>query len=221
MCGRFTQDVTDDGLIDLYGLDREAAGVVTRSRWNGAPTQDFVICRADGAGKTSLARHRWGLIPAWARDIKIGARLINARSETVHSKPSFRSAFRRRRCLVPANGWFEWQREGTVKQPWWISFGGDLFSFAGLWETWNGGAGPVHSFTVLTCPSASALKWLHHRQPAIIPRECYGEWLEPRARVPSLLELARASHSGPFECRKVSRAVNRVGNDDPGILDPA
>ena len=222
MCGRFTQDVDEDDLIDLYELNsNHAQAGVVRSRWNGAPTQHFAVCRADSSGCRLLALHRWGLVPAWARDLKIGARLINARSETVNSKPSFRSAFRRRRCLVPANGWFEWQRTASGKQPWWISFGGEPFSFAGLWETWDRGEGPVHSFTVLTCPATASLRWLHHRQPSIIPCERYGEWLDPSAPNTGLLALARTPSSGPFDCRRVGTAVNSPRNDYPEILLPA
>ena len=221
MCGRFTQDVDEDDLLDLYELNADAERVGVRSRWNGAPTQDFAVCRSDSLGERSLALHRWGLVPSWARDIKIGPRLINARSETVHSKPSFRSAFRRRRCLVPANGWFEWQRATSGKQPWWLSFGGEPFSFAGLWETWDRGGGAVHSFTLLTCPASESLRWLHHRQPSIIPHERYADWLDPAASSSALLALARNPHAGPFDCRRVSTVVNTPRNDYPEILRPA
>ena len=220
MCGRFTQDIDEDDLINLYELNDVRGTVQLRNRWNGAPTQTFAVCRDDAEGRRTLALHRWGLVPAWARDIKIGARLINARSETAHSKPSFRSAFRHRRCLVPARGWFEWRREAAGKQPWWVSFGGEPFSFGGLWETWDRGDGPLHSFTVLTCDASDSLKWLHHRQPCIVPRDRYDEWLDPRSRGPGLLAIARNSHSGPFDCRRVSRVVNSPRNDSPEVLEP-
>lgn len=218
MCGRFTQDVESDDLVELYQLDSSQPQAELRRRWNGAPTQSFAVCRADAYGQRGLAVQRWGLIPAWSRDAKIGARLINARSETVDSKPAFRTAFRRRRCLVPANGWFEWHNDGTRKQPWWISLGEELFSFAGLWESWDRGDGRVDSFTVLTCPAAESMQWLHHRQPAIIPRYRYGEWLDPVAPMQSLLELVQTPLPGPFDCRKVSTAVNNARNDFPDLL---
>lgn len=220
MCGRFTQDVDEDDLIDLYELNADAERVGVRSRWNGAPTQNFAVCRTDSKGERSLALHRWGLVPSWARDTKIGARLINARSETANTKPSFRSAFRHRRCLVPATGWFEWQRAASGKQPWWVSFRGETFSFAGLWETWDRGGGAVHSFTVLTCPASEPLRWLHHRQPAIIPRQRYSEWLDPLASNSALLTLAQNPCTGPFDCRRVSTVVNSSKNDYPEILRP-
>ena len=220
MCGRFTQDVDEDDLIDLYELNPGADSVAVRSRWNGAPTQTFAVCLTDRRGERSIALRRWGLVPSWARDIKIGARLINARSETVDSKPSFRGAFSRRRCLVPANGWFEWKRDGAVKQPWWVRSGDGLLSFAGLWETWNRSGEAVNSFTVLTCAASESLKWLHHRQPVIIPRERHSEWLDPAAAKPALLALARTPHEGPFDWLRVSRVANSPRNDYPEILRP-
>ena len=220
MCGRFTQDLDEEELVDLYDLDLAEPGQEVRSRWNGAPTQEFALCRTDHAGHRVLARHRWGLIPAWARDPKIGARLINARSESADTKPSFRTAFRRRRCLVPANGWFEWQPAEGFKRPWWISLGRRPFSFAGLWEVWDKGGGAVYSFTVLTCPATESLRAIHDRQPSIIPPDRYQEWLDPGTQHPRLLELARSSCAGPFDCRPVSREVNNPRNDFPEILDP-
>lgn len=218
MCGRFTQDVDGHDLVNLYELESPPLQAELRRRWNGAPTQDFAVCRTDLYGRRELATQRWGLIPAWSRDPKIGSRLINARSETVDSKPSFRAAFKRRRCLVPANGWFEWQHAGARKQPWWISSGGEPFSFAGLWETWDRGAGRVDSFTILTCPATASMQWLHHRQPAVIPRERYAEWLDPAGREPDLLALVQAPLPGPFDCRKVGTAVNNARNDFPELL---
>lgn len=220
MCGRFTQDLDEEELVDLYDLDVAESQQTLRSRWNGAPTQEFAICRVDHYGRRVLAQHRWGLVPPWARDPKIGSKLINARSESADSKPSFRAPFRRRRCLIPANGWFEWQTAAGVKQPWWISLGSGPFSLAGLWEAWDKGGGTVYSFTVLTCPATESLQEIHDRQPSIIPPDQYEEWLDPAAHVPHLLELARASHTGPFDCRQVSREVNNPRNDYPEILRP-
>lgn len=218
MCGRFTQDVEGDELVDLYELDSFLPQVELRKRWNGAPTQIFAVCRTGLDGQRELAAQRWGLVPAWSRDAKIGARLINARSETVDSKPAFRGAFRQRRCLVPANGWFEWQNDGSRKQPWWISRGGELFSFAGLWDSWDRGDGRIDSFTVVTCRASPSMQWLHHRQPAIIPRDRYREWLDPATRRPELLALVQTALPGPFDCRRVGPEVNNARNDYPELL---
>lgn len=220
MCGRFTQDLEDDDLADLYDLDEVVDLQGRKSRWNGCPTQEFVLCRSGADGERVLALHRWGLVPAWARDPKIGARLINARSESVDEKPSFRAAFRKRRCLIPANGWFEWKAEASGKRPWWIALDGGPFSFAGLWESWDRGAGPLSTFTILTCPASDAIREIHDRQPAIIPQESYSEWLNPGTPSTRLLDLARTSHSGPFASWEVGVAVNSARNDRPDLLEP-
>ena len=166
MCGRFTQALKAGELVALYGPAASLPDTAWAERWNGAPTQAFLACRVDDAGRRVLSLLRWGLVPSWARDRAIGSRLINARSETVHEKPAFRSAFRRRRCLVPANGWFEWSRTPAGKVPYWISLAhGRPFSLAGLWEAWGEGETRMESFTVLTCPAGEALRPLHARQP--------------------------------------------------------
>ena len=219
MCGRFTQDLASDDLIDLYGPESSPLPAEPCRRWNGAPTQDFAVCRMAAHGRRELTTQKWGLVPAWSRDAMRGPRLINARSETVDSKPSFRAAFRHRRCLVPANGWFEWQACAAHKQPWWISLGGELFSFAALWETWGRGRDRIDSFAVLTCPADSSMQWLHPRQPVIVARDRYGEWLDPAARDQDLLALARVPPAAPsFEFRKVGAQVNNARNDFPALL---
>ena len=213
MCGRFTQVVEARELAALYGV--EAPDVAPPPRWNGAPTQAFLVCRLDAAGWRVLSLQRWGLVPSWARDRAIGRRMINARSETVHERPAFRSAFRRRRCLVPANGWFEWRRTPAGKEPAWIRLaGGRPFSLAGLWETWGEGATRMESFTLLTCPAGEALEHVHARQPVVVAPEGYGAWLAagtPASRV-------QAPHPGPFEVRRVGAVVNDPRNDGPEVV---
>ena len=155
MCGRFTQKLTWREAHDLYGLLTNVPPDNMRPRWNGAPTQDFAACRLDADGARTASRLRWGLIPFWAKDMKIGSRLINARAETVDSKPAFRSAFKSRRCLVPADGWFEWVREGGAKSPRFISMSdGSIASFAALWERWDRKGEAVESFTIITTEAA-------------------------------------------------------------------
>ena len=138
MCGRFTQQLSEDEMRNLFGLTQPTLPLDLPPRYNGAPTQDFAACRLDEMGRRVVTRLRWGLVPSWAKDVGIGARLINARAETVSDKPAYRAAFRARRCLVPANGWFEWQRAGRSKQPWFVALAdGSPVSFAALWERWN------------------------------------------------------------------------------------
>ena len=215
MCGRFTQVVKAGELAALYGV--AAPDVAPPVRWNGAPTQAFLACRLESEGQRVLSLLRWGLVPSWARDGAIGNRLINARAETVHEKPAFSSAFRRRRCLVPANGWFEWCRTPERKARYWIRLaGGRPFSLAGLWEAWGEGAARIETFTVLTCPVGEALAPVHARQPVVLAPEESGAWLAaetPAARV-------QVPHPGPFALRRVGALVNHARNDVPEVLRP-
>ncbi len=135
-------------------------------------------------------------------------------------KPSFSAAFRFRRCLVPANGWFEWKRDGPARQPWFVTLAeGSPLSFAALWERWDKAEEPVESFTVITTAATPDLAGIHERQPAIIPPGRFDQWLDPASPLPQLLELVREPCAGPYAPRAVSTRVNRVSNDDPGILD--
>ena len=220
MCGRFTQKLTWSELHRLYRLLLDAPPDNMRPRWNGAPTQDFAVCRLGGDRARRIARLRWGLIPFWAKDLRIGARLINARAETAHEKPAFRSAFKSRRCLVPADGWFEWQRTGDGKAPHYLaSADGSPLSFAGLWERWTKGDEPIESFTILTTEAAPALATIHPRQPAIIDPQRFDDWLSPDTPTDALLELAQAPHPGPYAVRPVSDKVNNARNDSPDVLE--
>ena len=217
MCGRFTQAVKARELAALYGPAVAMPDAAWAERWNGAPSQVFLACRLDAEGRRVLSLLRWGLVPSWARDRSIGNRLINARAKTVHQKPAFRSAFRRRRCLVPVNGWFEWRRTPAGKEPHWISLaGGRPFSLAGLWEAWGEGAARIETFTLLTCPAGEALAPVHDRQPVVLaPEEC-GAWLA--AETPA--ERVQAPHPGPFALRRVGALVNDARNDVPEVVRP-
>ncbi len=158
-------------------------------------------------------------MPHWATDLKLAARMINARSETVHEKPAFRAAFRRRRCAVPVNGWFEWRRENGEKQPYWIRpANADVFSLAGLWDRWEKEDEPVETFTVLTTAASPALADIHHRQPAIIEDATLDEWPGPGTSSERVLALAGAANEGPFDTRAVSTRVNSPRNDDAELL---
>ena len=219
MCGRFTQHLSWREIRELYSLTG-AAALNVQPRYNGAPTQDFVACRLDATGNRSAAKLRWGLVPPWAKDVKIGARMINARAETVSGKSAFLSAFRSRRCLVPANGWFEWRRTADGKQPYFLALeDGSPTSFAGLWECWGQEPDRVESLAIITTEAAPALTTIHHRQPAIISGDAVTTWLDPASPRDILLDLVREPHVGPYEVRAVSTRVNGFRNDDPAILD--
>ena len=151
----------------------------------------------------------------------MGVRLINARAETVQEKPAFRAAFRRRRCLIPADGWLEWRKEESGKQPWFItSASGEPLSFAGLWERWERNGEAVETFTILTTAASAGLIAIHHRQPTIVEPDNFDEWLEPSTAPERLLALARGAYEGAFDRWPVSRRVNNPRNDAPDLLLP-
>ena len=221
MCGRFTPKLTWRQIHDLYNLTAPTVPLNLQPRYNGSPGQEFAACRLDGNGKRTMVQLRWGLLPSWARDVRIGTRLINARSETIHTKLSFGAAFRSRRCLVPADGWFEWQRTGYGKHPYFLALeDGSPLSFAALWERWGKGNNSLESFAIITTTASPELADIHHRQPAIIAPDRFDDWIDPTSPVPRLLDLVREPYGGPYEKRAVNTRVNSVRNDDPDILAP-
>ena len=198
-----------------------------RSRYNVAPGQDVAAVRAAEGGR-GLSMLRWGLIPSWSREPNIGYRMINARAETAAGKPAFRAAYRARRCLIPADGFYEWERRGKVRQPWYFGLdGGGPMAFAGLWESWTVPDGielprpladrapgeAVESCTILTTSANGTLAPVHHRMPVILPPDAFDPWL---AGQPVALEPypAEAMTSQP-----VSTWVNKASNDDPQCLE--
>ena len=205
--------------MELYRLPAPAPTINPPVRWNGAPTQDFAACLLDDDGGRTIKALRWGLLPPWATDIRMGAKLINARAETAHAKPAFRHAFKRQRCLIPANGWFEWMREGKEKRPFLIEAADKSpLSFAGLWERWKRRREVVETFAVLTTEAHPDLAEIHARQPAVIAPGDFGAWLAPGASADDLLALARTPHPGPYKAAEVGGLVNNVRNDGPEVL---
>jgi putative SOS response-associated peptidase YedK len=169
-----------------------------------------------------LEMYRWGLIPSWAKDPVIGNRMINARAETVREKPSFRTAFERRRCLVPASGFYEWQKAGKGKVPHWIHpADGNLLTFAGLWERWSPeDAEPVYTYTILTAAANRFMQPLHERMPVIVPPEDREQWLDPEAKPDDLAPLLRSAPEELLDAHAVSTLVNAPGNDLPECIQP-
>lgn len=222
MCGRFTQQLSWSELHELYSVFTVPQESEPPVRYNGAPTQEFAACRIGEEGSREISLLRWGLIPFWAKDTSISSRLINARAESVHSKPSFRSAFRKRRCLVPANGWFEWSSVGGVKQPYFISSESERpVSVAALWESWDKEGEPLQTFTLITTQASPVLSRIHHRQPAIIDSSNWDLWLDPDSSSAQLLDLCRTPHNGPYKYHAVSKRVNNVRNNSADILEPS
>ena len=181
MCGRFTLRSSPQAVAEAFGL---AAALDLLPRFNIAPGQPVAVVRHEPRAEgRELALLRWGLIPAWADDPSIGYRLADARSETAATKPSFRRAFRSRRCLVVADGFYEWQPANGRKQPFFVGLQGDRpFGLAGLWERWEKGGEPVESCTILTTDANELMQPTHERMPVIIPPEKYRLWLDPRCQ---------------------------------------
>ena len=190
-------------------------------RFNIAPTQLIaVVRRTPGAPSRELSLLRWGLVPSWAKDATTGSPMINARAETVAEKPTFRTAFRRRRCLIPADGYYEWQKVGARKQPYYIRLrDGQPFAFAGLWEGWRGGGAegdqPLETCTIITTDANELSRPIHDRMPVILSVEDYDLWLDPgveeRAKLESLLQPYDPTR---MAADPVSTFVNNVRNDD-------
>lgn len=219
MCGRFFLDRIADELVETYGLD---AASPIEPRYNIAPSQPIAVVRA-GEGKRELAMLRWGLIPSWADDPKIGSRLVNARSETAADKPAFRSAYRHRRCLVPASGYYEWTRiDAKTKRPACIRMRDDaLFAMAGLWERWEGAGETIESVTILTTAPNELVGQVHDRMPVILPLAAQERWLDRLAEPGELVELCRPYPAGLMRWHEVSRWVNNVTNDGPRCCEPS
>lgn len=212
MCGRFTQRTSAKELAQIFGVDVPE----TRPRFNIAPTQEVLAVRQEEEDGREAVMLKWGLIPAWAKDPSTGAGLINARGETVAEKPSFREAFRRRRCLIPADGFYEWQRQGDRKQPFYFRMkDGKPFAFAGLWERWaDRGGEETETCAILTTACNDLLRPVHERMPIILPPAAFDLWLDPKVRQPdSLTPLLRPYTSEEMESRPVSLLVNSPGND--------
>jgi len=221
MCGRFTISTPADVVAEAFGLE---AAVPLSPRYNVAPSQDVAVVRRRGDGRRELAFLRWGLIPSWAKDPAIGDRLINARAETAAEKPSFRAALRRRRCLVLADGFFEWAATSRGKQPYLIRFADRRpFGMAGLWETWSAAeGGSIESCTILTTSPNRVVAPLHDRMPVILPQPAHEQWLGAVEADPAgLAPLLVAHEPEGMIAFPVSRLVNNPANDGPDCVEPA
>jgi putative SOS response-associated peptidase YedK len=219
MCGRFAFFSPAEAIAATFGLAAEPDVI---QRFNVAPGQDLFSVRAEGDVPVA-DMFRWGLVPFWAKDPAIGNRMINARAETVTEKPSYRQAFRRRRCLIPANGFYEWQKTADGKQPWFISAkDAGLLAFAGLWEEWSGGEGEVmRTCTIITTPANEFMSNLHDRMPVIVPDGMYTDWLAADTHETELQQILVTGSGRELTAWKVSRAVNNPINEEPRLIDRA
>lgn len=225
MCGRFTLRAPASVVAEQFSIFEISPW---KARYNIAPSQPVAAVRMAGAGAKTTSRRelallRWGLIPSWASDPAIGNRLINARAETAAAKPAFRTPFRRRRCLVVADGFYEWQRAGKRKVPHLVRLRDDRpFAFAGLWDLWEG---PDHSViescTLLTTEANDVVRPIHDRMPVILAPADYDRWLDPAVGdSEELAALLRPYPSDQMTAYAVSPLVNSPANDEPGCVEP-
>lgn len=242
MCGRFVSSTPPDQLAQYFEVDEMPEQLLERGpNYNTAPTTDVFVVHSDGSARR-LDAFRWGLVPFWAKDISVGNRMINARAETVAEKPAFRKALAHRRCIIPADGFYEWKKEpgSKRKQPYFIHRpDGEPFAFAGLWEVWKGpkdrarsGAGatgegqlpppePLHSCTIITTGANEKMSELHDRMPVILPRSAWDEWLSPEVDDTELLgRLLVPAPSEIITFHPVSTEVNNVRNKGEHLIEP-
>ncbi len=216
MCGRFTLSRDPGELRDEVGL-----GSVTEElhpRFNIAPTQSVAV--VTDPVKRDVALFHWGLVPGWAKDISIGNKMINARSETLLEKPSFRNAFARRRCLILSDGFYEWDKKGEKKTPYFIHLADSkAFTFAGLWEVWRSPEGEVlNSCTIITCPANQLVGKLHDRMPVILPAEIRWDWLDTKSQAGVLQKMLVPYPDGEMAMYPVRPLVNNPAYDSPDCM---
>lgn len=225
MCGRYALTSSAEVLANLFDA---AVRVDLVERYNIAPTQPVPIVRQDRRGRRTIDLVRWGLVPSWAKDVSIGSRMINARSETVAEKPGYRGAFRYRRCLIPADGFYEWKAPKTgkgPKQPHLIRMADEApFAMAGLWETWSDANGnELDSCVILTTSANEMIAPIHERMPVILAKEDYATWLDPNLDTPEAMEkiipLLQPFPAEQMIAQPVSTRVNNARNDDRGCME--
>lgn len=221
MCGRFTLVAPGDAIAELFNL---AETPDISPRYNIAPTQPVAGIRiSQSSGARELTHFHWGLIPRWAKDTSFGSKLINARSETAAEKPSFRTAMRYRRCLIPSDGFYEWKKLDGGKQPMRIQIqGGGVFAIAGLWEHWQSRDGSeIESCTLLTTDPNDKLRTIHNRMPVILHPDDFDLWLDPEVQDPAAVQpLMTAYPAEDMSFYPVSTYVNSPYNEDPGCIEP-
>lgn len=220
MCGRFALNVTPAKIQEYFGLSGE---LEFSPSWNIAPTTPINSIVADENENRHLKIMHWGLIPSWAKDKSIANNLINARSETIAEKPSFRNAFKRRRCLIPASGFYEWKAEDGGKQPWYITHkSNELMAFAGLWEHWTSKEGDeIESCCIITRQANPFMEKIHSRMPVILHPEQWSVWLSKKVQSPDkLLPIINSKEYKSMQAWPVTRELNRTGfRNDAGLIE--
>lgn len=219
MCGRYALNATSQQLMDHFQLVKS---IDFPARFNIAPTSMVPVIRQSPEGERVAGLLKWGLVPNWSQDSTMGAKLNNARAETVAEKPSFRDAFMRRRCLVPATGFYEWKTDGKAKQPYFIHYkSGELMAMAGLWESWRAPSGEIlRTFCVITTRPNSVMEPIHDRMPVLIHPGNFAAWLDPEIPGVELSALLEPMSSQGLEAWAVSKAVSRASEDHERLISP-
>ena len=216
MCGRYVLSAEPELVQQEFNL---AELPPLASRYNIAPSQPVPVITNESPAELTIVQ--WGLIPSWAKDPKMAFKMINARSETAHEKPSYRAAFKRRRCLIPTTGFYEWIKTEDGKQPYFIHRNDkDVFSFAGLWEVWRNPEGDeVWTCTILTTNANEKIKHLHHRMPVILEGDARDAWLDNASESDELRAIMQPFDSDKVDYYPVSKSVNNVRNDNPTLVE--
>jgi putative SOS response-associated peptidase YedK len=220
MCGRFVQYSDPDVYASRFDLDAVCQAV---PRYNVAPTQPVLAIRETDEGKRVLVPLRWGLVPAWSKGPDNRYSMINARAETVNTKPAYRNAFKHRRCLIPAEGFYEWKAGKAGKMPFLIRRrGGEPFAMAGLWERWHAPeGGTIESCTIIVTGANGPVREIHDRMPVVLGREDYAAWLDPGNRdADGLLAMLMPAETAQWAMHEVSRRVNSPKSEGPELLEP-
>lgn len=221
MCGRYTQASSYTKISQVFGVD--ASGREDHPRYNVAPGQYIDAVLIDQDDRRILTNLKWGLIPAWSKDASFAAKTINARAESIDEKPTFRDAFKKRSCIIPANGFYEWQKTASGKQPYYFYMKDrEPFGFAGLWESWTDKSTgeAIETATIITTEANEILGKVHHRMPVIVAPEDYALWLEPRLKPEDRKGFLIPYPSDLMAMHPVSRAVNNAASNDASLIEP-
>ena len=220
MCGRFAFYSPRESVQEYFGVEVPFA---FEPRYNVAPSQEVMVIRQQANTQPETEMLKWGLVPFWAKDSEIGSRMINARAETVAEKPAFRQAFKQRRCVILADGFYEWHTEEGRKTPYFISFKVDHpFGMAGLWENWHANdQPPLETCTIITTAASRSISRLHERMPVILDAPTTMDWIQPECEPDALLAMLKSCDDGEIQAWPVSRTVNNPANQGSTLIERA